>query len=60
LAVEIGRNIYKGRRDYDDFRDKYLEGIGIKTLRFSNDEINNSIDNVINIIKKRYQNDILY
>jgi len=57
LAVEIDGDIHKLRRDYDDYRDNYLLSIGIKTLRFTNhDVINNMNDilgDIINELKQR-------
>jgi len=43
LAIEIDGEVHKSRQDYDEYRDKYLESIGITTLRFSNDEISNNL-----------------
>ena len=36
---------------YDEGRTKRLESLGFKVLRFSNEEVLNQIDNVINSIK---------
>ena len=42
LAIEIDGDIHKFRKDYDEYRDKYLESIEIKILRFSNEEVLNN------------------
>ena len=52
LAIEIDGDIHKTRKDYDEYRDKYLASIDITTLRFSNDEITDDISTVLHIIKE--------
>ncbi|PKL39643.1 MAG: hypothetical protein CVV44_05325 [Spirochaetae bacterium HGW-Spirochaetae-1] len=47
LAVEVDGEIHNRRKDYDEYRDMFLQGVDIKTLRISNREIENSIDNVL-------------
>ena len=47
LAIEIDGDIHKYRKEYDNYRDEFLSGIGITTLRFSADEVMNNIENVI-------------
>ena len=51
LAVEIDGDIHKLRKDYDEYRDKYLKSIGIKTLRFTNKEVLNNLNIVLEKIK---------
>ena len=57
LAIEIDGDIHKDRKEYDMYRDQYMESIGIKTLRFSASEVFSNIDHVINqiiyVLKKR-------
>jgi len=50
LAIEIDGNIHKERVDYDSYRDKFLEDIGITTLRFSVEEVMSKNSSVINKI----------
>lgn len=52
LAIEIDGDIHKSRKDYDDYRDEYLKSIGITTLRFTNEDVLNNIDDVLSVIKK--------
>lgn len=47
LAIEVDGNIHKIKYDEDEFRDKYLESIGIKTIRISNVEIMEDINKVL-------------
>ena len=47
LAIEVDGSIHKIKSDEDEFRDKYLESIGIKTVRVSNEEIIEDINKVL-------------
>lgn len=47
LAIEIDGDIHKERGDYDSYRDKFLESIGITTLRFSVEEVMSKNSTVI-------------
>ncbi len=47
LAIEIDGDIHKCRKEYDNYRDEFLSGIGVTTLRFSADEVMNTIEDVI-------------
>lgn len=46
LAIEIDGGSHDNKRYYDEARDKFLQQIGIKTIRFTNNEILNNIDGV--------------
>jgi len=46
LAIEIDGGIHNNRKNYDDGRDDLLNKIGIKTIRFKNEEILEKIDEV--------------
>jgi len=52
LAVEIdGDSHYRlSSLEYDDKRQKFIESFGIKFLRFTNDDVYNNIDGVLQII----------
>ena len=52
LAIEIDGSSHNKRKGYDETRDKFLYQIGIKTIRFTNDEILNQI----NIVKNKLAN----
>jgi len=47
LAIEVDGKVHQNKYDQDEFRDKYLQSIGIKTVRFTNDEILQDIDKVL-------------
>ena len=50
LAIEIDGDFHKNRKEYDNYRDKFIAGIGITTLRFSAKEVFNNVENIINKI----------
>jgi len=39
LAIEIDGNSHDKKKETDEERDKFLDQIGIKTIRFSNDQV---------------------
>lgn len=45
--IEIDGDVHGDKFDQDEFRDKYLKSLGIKTLRISNDEILLYMDEVL-------------
>ena len=51
LALELDGDIHKFKSEYDCERTKYLEESGLKVLRFSNYDVENNIEEVINKIK---------
>lgn len=53
LVIEIDGSQHFTNKEYDEIRSKYLEGLGIKVIRFTNADINTNINGVIeNIIKE--------
>jgi very-short-patch-repair endonuclease len=52
LVIEIDGLIHLSRHEYDLERTKYLESSGLKIIRFTNTEIENRIEWVINKIQK--------
>ena len=50
LAIEIDGDIHKYQESYDNYRDNFIASIGIITLRFSDKEVLNDIDDVIDQI----------
>lgn len=43
LAIEVDGDCHDHRKWYDEARDKYLKAVGIKTIRFTNNEVLNNI-----------------
>jgi len=50
LAIEIDGSWHDKKKGYDRARDRFLQHIGIETIRFTNEEILNDIDNVNTVI----------
>jgi len=46
LAVEIDGRSHDKKKGYDESRDNFLYQIGIRTIRFTNEEVLNNIENV--------------
>ena len=55
LAIEIDGKSHDSSdiKSYDQERQKEIEGLGIAFLRFNNDEINNSLNEVIGKINQK-------
>jgi very-short-patch-repair endonuclease len=51
LVIEIDGEIHSQQVNYDDGREAEIEKYDIKVIRFTNFEVINEIDKVINIIK---------
>lgn len=52
LAIELDGGIHKFKTKYDKHRDQYLEAMEIKTIRFTNDQITNDLQNIIKKISE--------
>ena len=50
LAIEIDGDIHQYKKTYDKERTKYLESTGIKVIRFSNEDVEKSLDQVLDKI----------
>ena len=50
LAIEIDGNSHNKKKYYDEARDLFLKQVGLKTIRFTNDEVLNNIENVKKMI----------
>ena len=46
LVIEIDGGIHELQKDYDNLRTKLINYIGIRVIRFSNDEVLNKIEKV--------------
>ena len=46
LAIEIDGSSHDKKKYYDEARDVFLKQVGIKTIRFTNDEVMDDIENV--------------
>ena len=53
LVVEVDGEYHKEQLDYDEGRTAELENLGITVIRFTNDEVMNDIDRVVEEVKKK-------
>jgi len=53
LVIEADGPIHLFKKEYDKNRDEVLAGLGLRILRFTNEEILNDIDGVLNKIATR-------
>lgn len=53
LAIEIDGDIHSKQSDYDSLRSLLLNQIGVRLVRFTNDEVLKNIDNVLVRIKSK-------
>lgn len=47
LAIEIDGGSHDAKQNYDLERDKYLQNLNIKTIRFTNEEVLNNFNKVL-------------
>src|SRR5882724_685260 len=52
LVIEADGPVHLFKKEYDKNRDEVLRGLGLVILRFTNDEIFNDLDRVLNVIKE--------
>ena len=50
LAIEVDGAVHLGSKEYDEERTQYLESTGLIVIRFSNEEIEENVDKVIESI----------
>ena len=53
LVIELDGGIHESRRGQDDWRDTCLAGLGLKVLRFRNEEVMDSLSQVLQRIKEK-------
>jgi cyclase len=52
LVIEVDGKYHNEQKEYDRYRSNDLTEFGIKVVRFTNDQVLNDIENVLNIIKQ--------
>lgn len=52
LAIEIDGDSHIGKEEYDDMRQKFIESLFIKVIRFKDEEVRSNPDKVVEAIKK--------
>ena len=56
LAIEVDGAIHGQTREADSLRQAYIEGLGLRFLRFTNDEILNDMERVLATIAEHVAN----
>ena len=51
LVIEIDGGIHNERKEYDSYRDGWLDAGGCTVLRFSNEDVYNAIESVLKTIR---------
>lgn len=46
-VIEIDGEIHNTRKEYDEKRDAILKGLGLRILRFTNEEVLNNVEEVV-------------
>ena len=52
LAIEVDGPTHKDQEEYDDIRQQFVESLGIQFLRFTNQNIYQDLEGVVNAIRK--------
>ncbi len=55
LVVEIDGKIHEHQKDYDEMRTFIIESLQISVIRFTNDQIENNLDVVLDDLKKHFK-----
>jgi len=53
LVIEADVPIHLFKKEYDKNRDEVLAGLGLTILRFTNDEVLNELDKVLDVVSKK-------
>ena len=54
LGIELEGKIHLRRKIYDTYREKYLQALKIKILKFPNEDISNRLPYVLKIVKSNF------
>ena len=52
LAIEVDGSSHIGKEEYDSSRQRYIESLGIKVIRFSDEQIYGNVNNVVKEIEE--------
>jgi very-short-patch-repair endonuclease len=55
LIVEIDGGYHKRQKDYDALRTDVINCLGIDVIRFTNEEVMNNVESVLNTLKKHIE-----
>jgi very-short-patch-repair endonuclease len=59
LVIELDGKIHDIQKDYDNLRTEIISLLGIKVIRFNNDEIENDLEKVLNKIREELSSNLL-
>ncbi len=61
MAIEVDGKVHDSveAKEYDSTRDKFIEGANIRVLRFTNHQVQTSLEVVLNTIKQALQTESL-
>ena len=51
MVIEVDGGVHVGREAQDREREQALEGLGYRVIRFTNDEIEKDMDQVVEVIR---------
>ena len=54
IEIDGSQHFTKNSLEYDENRTKFFESIGLKVIRFGNNEINTNIDSVLDKIRSEF------
>ena len=52
MIIEVDGGVHVGREVQDRKREKVLEGLGYRVIRFTNDEVEKDMNQVVEVIKE--------
>ncbi len=52
LVIEVDGSSHIGNEDYDSARQKYIEALGIKVIRFTDEQVFGNVNNVVKEIER--------
>ncbi|HSW59524.1 MAG TPA: endonuclease domain-containing protein [bacterium] len=52
LVVEIDGKIHEKQKDYDELREYIIQSLGYKVIRFTNEDIQHDLDNIVKKLEK--------
>lgn len=55
LVIELDGSQHLDNKEYDEDREKYFLNLGIRTVRFWNNEVNTNIEGVLKIIAEKLE-----
>lgn len=54
LVVEIDGTVHERQGDYDELRTYIINTLGMRVIRFRNDDVSNNLDNVLEQLREHF------